>query len=39
MDREIFLHIDLNGEPVRVGRLWSHICKDMHSSLTITSSK
>ena len=39
MDREIFVHIDLNGEPVCVGRPWSRIRKGMHSSLTITSSK
>lgn len=32
MDREIFVHIDLNSEPVRVGRLWSRILRGRESA-------
>lgn len=32
MDREIFVYIDLHGEPVLVGRLWSRIRKGRESA-------
>jgi len=32
MDREIFVHIDLNGETVLVGRLWSRVRKGRESA-------
>jgi hypothetical protein len=32
MDREVFVYIDLQGEPILVGRLWSRIRKGRESA-------
>lgn len=32
MDREVFVHVDLRGEPVLIGRLWAHVRRGRESA-------
>ena len=32
MDREVFVYVDLRGEPVLIGRLWAHVRRGRESA-------